>query len=397
MARIKLLTARQVMTLQPGFHADGANLYLRVRDTGSRAFVFRYKAAGKPIEVGLGSIHHRTLAQARELAGRMRTALSDGANPASILTRRDPTAKTFQNYALELIEAKKIGFKSKKHIQQWGNTLEQYAFPTIGKKLPGEIQLADVKAVLNPLWATKTETATRLRQRIEAVIDFAAVHEGDDRPNPARWKGNLDKILQAPRKVTKQLHHVAAPYCDVPTIMAALREKDCTSAYCLRWTILTAARSGESRGANWSEIKQNERLWLIPDTRMKASREHKVPLCVEALEILQKMKLRELKGCDLVFPGARGGLLSDVAVNKTLHAIVPNVTVHGFRSSFRQWGAETTAIPSAVLELALAHVDQNKVQSAYQRSDLFEKRRELATAWGNYCASRGNVLQFAKA
>lgn len=398
MAKIKLLTTRQVDTLPEGFHSDGGNLYLRVRGTGSRAWVFRYKQAGRVTELGLGPVADRSLAQARELAGKMRTAVAEGSDPASLVRiKRDPEAQTFRDYAKGLIESKQAGWRNAKHTQQWSNTLEQYAYSTLGDKAPVNVTLADVKAILLPIWATKTETATRLRQRIEAVLDYAAVHDDDqDRRNPARWKGVLDKVLPAARKVAKKIHHPAAPYSTVPAIMSALRDKDHLSAYCLRFTILTAARSGEARGALWSEIDFKARTWIIPANRMKAEREHRVPLCDEAMTILAKMTEWRQKGSNSVFPGIRGGLLSDVAVNKTLHAIAPDVTVHGFRSSFRQWGAETTAFPSAVLELALAHVNKDKVEEAYQRSDLFERRRELMTAWGSFCSNAGKVVQLSR-
>ncbi|MGB8076962.1 MAG: integrase arm-type DNA-binding domain-containing protein [Gallionella sp.] len=398
MAKIKLLTARQIDTLPAGFHSDGGNLYLRVRDTGSRAWVFRYKLAGKTIELGLSAVADRSLAQAREVAAKMRTALADGIDPATMLkAKRDTTALTFADYAAELIETKRSGWRNAKHALQWSATLEQYAYPSIGGKLPSEVTLADVKAILLPMWATKTETATRLRQRIEAVLDYAAVHEGaHGRYNPARWKANLDQVLPAARKVTKPVHHSAAPYSDVPRIMSALREKDFLSAYCLRFTILTAARSGEARGALWREIDLKAKTWTIPGHRMKANTLHRVPLCDEAVQILCKMQEWRIGDAERVFNGERGGLLSDVAVNKTLHGIAPDVTVHGFRSSFREWGAETTTYPSAVMEAALAHVNPNEVEAAYQRSDLFERRRELMRAWGRYCGSKGNVVQLAK-
>lgn len=398
MAQIKLLTARQVETLPAGFHSDGSNLYLRVRDTGARAWVFRYKLAGKVIELGLGPVADRSLVQARELAGRMRTELADGKDPGALVrVKRDSPAMTFKECAKALIESKRSGWRNAKHVQQWGNTLEKYAYPTIGGKLPADISLADVKAILLPIWATKTETATRLRQRIEAVLDYAAVHDDDHaRSNPARWKGVFDKVLPAARQVKKKVHHAAAPYAEVPTIMAAMREKDCLSAYCLRFTILTASRSGEARGVFWNEVNMQTRTWTIPADRMKAGRTHRVPLCDEAMEILTKMEQWRQEGSERVFPGHRGGLLSDVAVNKTLHAIEPDVTVHGFRSSFREWGAETTHFPSAVLELALAHVNKDKVEEAYQRSDLFERRLELMAAWGQYCAHSGNVVELVK-
>lgn len=402
MAKIKLLTARQVETLPPhpkkSLYADGGNLYLRVRDTGSRAWVFRYKSAGKAIELGLGPVADRSLAQAREVASKMRTALADGKDPATVLkVKRDTRARTFADYAGELIETKKSGWRNAKHAAQWSATLGQYASPTIGGKLPAEITLADVKAILLPLWETKTETATRLRQRIEAVLDYAAVHElAHGRYNPARWKANLNQVLPAPRKVTKRGHHAAAPYAEVPRIMSVLRDKDFLSAYCLRFTILTAARSGEARGALWSEIDFDAKTWTIPAHRMKADTLHRVPLNDEAMQILRKMQEWRLGDSERIFNGAQGGLLSDVAVNKTLHSIVRDVTVHGFRSSFRMWGAETTTYPSAVMEAALAHVNPNEVEAAYMRSDLFERRRELMQAWSKFCGSKGNVVQLVR-
>jgi integrase len=401
--QIGLLAARQVDTLEAGFHADGGNLYLRVKDTGARSWVFRYKSGGKGKiegkvrELGIGSKDDRSLAQARKLATEMRAAVADGKDPADLLSRRDTKAMTFTDYAEELIEAKKPSWRNAKHALQWTATLLQYAFPTIGGKLPAEITLADVKAILLPMWATKTETATRLRQRIEAVLDYAAVHEkAHGRYNPARWKANLDMVFPAARKVTKRVHHAAALYADVPNILSALRDKDFLSAYCLRFIVLTAARSGEGRGALWNEIDIAAKTWTIPAHRMKAEKEHRVPLCDEAIQILTKMQEWRLDGAERIFAGERGGLLSDVAVNKTLHSIAPDVTVHGFRSSFRMWGAETTAYPSAVMEAALAHVNQNEVEAAYQRSDLFERRIELMKAWGNYCGSKGNVIQLVQ-
>lgn len=393
----ELIAPISVKTLPPGFHADGGNLYLRVKDTGARSWVFRYKQAGKVTELGLGSLTSRSLKQARDLASKMRTAVKEGKNPALLVkTKSDASAKTFKDYALELIETKRTGWRNAKHAQQWENTLEQFAYSRIGSRLPADISLADVKSILLPMWATKTETAVRLRGRIESVLDYASVHEDADRRNPARWKGNLDKVLPPPNKVSKVVHHPSAPYSEVPGIMSRLRLKDTASAYNLRFTILTAARSGESRGALWSEIDTQNKVWTIPAKRMKAGREHKVPLCDEALEILKIMKAWNIKNSDIVFIGGRDKHISDAAINKTLHTINPNVTVHGFRSSFRVWGAEATSTPSAVLELALAHVNQNAIEAAYQRSDLFERRRELMSAWGNFCKTKDNVIQLVQ-
>ncbi len=405
MAKINLLTTRQINALPAGFHADGGNLYLRVRDTGSRSWVFRYKRRekrdekiiDKVVEIGLGAVDSRTLSQAREIAGGMRSAIINDRDPITLVrVKRDDTVMTFKNCALALIDTKRSGWRNARHAQQWENTLEQYAYASVGDKLPADVTLADVKAILLPIWATKTVTASRLRQRIEAVLDYASVHDGSGRRNPARWKGNLDKILPPAGKVTKKIHYAAAPYSDVPKIISALRKKDYLSAYCLRFIILTAARSGEARGALWSEINLNEKVWVIPGSRMKAEREHRVPLCDEAIKILTKMQQWRIDDTERVFSGMRGGLLSDVAVNNTLHAIAPNVTVHGFRASFRQWGAETTSFPSAALELALAHVNKDKVEEAYQRSDLFKRRIELMSAWGNYCSSGGKIAQLTK-
>ncbi len=394
---IEMITPISVSKLPTGFHADGGNLYLRVKDTGARSWVFRYKQAGKVTELGLGATTSRTLKQARVLAVKMRTALKEGKNPAPLIKEKlDITAMTFKDYALELIEAKRTEWRNTKHAQQWENTLDQFAYPKLGAKLPADVTLADVKAVLMPIWTTKTETAVRLRGRIEQVLDYAAVHEDADRRNPARWRGNLDKVFPQPKKVSKVVHHPSAPYIEVPDIMSHLRGKDTASAYNLRFTILTASRSGESRGALWSEIDMDNKVWTIPASRMKAEREHKVPLCDEAIEVLTIMKKWNIKDSDIVFMGSRETSITDVAINKTLHAINPNISVHGFRSSFRVWGAETTSTPSAVLELALAHVNQNEVEAAYQRSDLFERRRDLMTTWGNYCKTKGNVIHLAK-
>jgi integrase len=393
MAEIKKLTARQVDTLSSGDHGDGGNLILRVRDSGSRAWVFRYKKAGKAIEIGLGGTHTRSLASAREVATQMRAAIANGNNPADIVKVKISTKElSFKDCALELIESKRPSWRNLKHGKQWESTLSTYCYPSIGDKIPKDIGLADVLAILKPIWVSKTETASRLRERIEAVLDYASVHDNSDRRNPARWKGNLDKVLPAANKVATRKHHASAPYSDVPIIMSGLRDKDSLSAYCLRFIILTAARSGEGRGALWSEINEKYRLWTIPATRMKADREHVVPLCDEALEIVTKMKDWKREGSDLLFPSVRSQL-SDVAVNKVLHSVAPDVTVHGFRSSFRIWGAETTVTPSAVLELALAHVNTNQVEAAYQRSDLLDRRRELMNAWSSYCNSKGNVIQ----
>lgn len=397
MAKIRVLTARQCETLSAGFHSDGGNLYLRVSETGARSWVFRYKQSGKVTEIGIGALSTRSLKDARVLAEKMRKAITDGKDPKlSVKIKVDANAKTFSGYAKAYIAAKQSDWSNAKHAQQWENTLKQYAHPIIGDKLPVDVSLADIKAILTPIWATKTETATRLRQRIEHVLDYAAVHEDVERHNPARWRGVLNKILPDPAKLKTTKHFASAPYNEVPTIMAALRKKHTLSAYCLRFIILTASRSNEARGALWDEIDTKGKAWVIPAERMKMARAHRVPLCNEAIEILNIMQQWRQSSSNFVFPSVNGKQMSDVAMNKTLHSITPDVTVHGFRSSFRIWGADTTSLPSAALELALAHVNKDKVEAAYQRSDLFDIRVELMQAWGNYCANNDGVLPLAK-
>ena len=389
---LHLLLPRKVKTVGEGFHSDGGNLYLRVRDTNSRAWVFRFKVAGKVREIGLGATHTRTLAEARQVAEDMRKAVKAGTDPADVIRPQEAQApgKTFKQCAAEMIEAKRPGWRNAKHAQQWENTLKDYAYPTIGDKAPADVSLADVKAILLPMWATKTETAQRVRGRIEAVLDYAAVHDlCDGTRNPARWKGTLDKVFPPPRKVATPENHASAPYSDVPRIMAALADKSHVSALALRFIILTAARSGEARGALWDEIDLDAATWTIPAKRMKAARPHRVPLSAPAMEVLKAMAELRRPSVDLVFPGARDGLLSDVAVNKTLHTIAPDVTVHGFRSSFRVWCEEQTAYPRSVTEAALAHVNKDKTEAAYQRSDLFERRQELMRAWADFATGKG--------
>jgi len=415
MAKINLLKPRQIATLPVGFHSDGSNLYLRVSGPNARAWVFRYMRGGKIRQLGLGKTIERSLGEARELADKMRRALASGEDPALILTRRDLTSMTFRLYAEELVKAKKEHFRNAKHGAQWTSTLEQYAYPVIGDKQIGAISLADIEAILRPIWSTKTETASRLRARIEAVVDYGYVAEGIDRRNPAAFRGNLEhRGFGKPRKIAPVAHHAAAPYGDVPAIMADLRELTSSTALCLRFTILTWARSSEARGAMWSEISKDLTLWSLPAGRMKAHRARDVPLCQEAQDILTLMRDRRLRNSDLVFPGPYGGVLSDVGVNKVLHGLstvarlddestksgaragrrpVHGATVHGMRSAARSWAAAQTEFAPFVAELALAHVNRDKVEAAYQRDRVLEKRRALLDAWGEFCRSP-NVVPF---
>lgn len=407
MAEVNKLTDTKVKAISKvGLHLDGSSLYLKVAPKSEsalkspRSWVFRYQANKKIYQLGLGKAGDGglSLKKARELASKLNEAKADGADIEAlreiVRPKPDTSPMTFKVYAEALIAEKQGNprYRSKKALNQWTSTLTQYVYPKLGEKRPGEITVNDVHDVLKPLWAKIPETATRLRQRIEAVIDHAAAAEDDDRPNPAAWGGRLRQMLKpAPKQVT---HHAAAAYRDVPTIMAALRTKDSTSAMCLRFSILTAARSGEARGALWSEIDLDHAEWRLPRERMKASKDgHIVYLCDEAVEILKAMKAKAeaklgdgetLKG--MIFAGPQGGLISDVAINKTLHGIIAGVTAHGFRSSFRDWGAEVGKFSREALELSLAHTIGDKVEAAYNRAKFQDERRSIMKSWGKYCS-----------
>ena len=383
--RINKLSARQIPTLGAGFHSDGGGLYLRVKDTGSRAWVFRFTQHGKTREIGLGATHSQGLADVRKVTEKMRRAKHEGENPADVIKKDSAQAhetKTFKLCAEELIKTKKAGWRNAKHAQQWENTLRDYVYPEIGHLPPSVVSLAHIKRILLPIWTDKTETATRVRQRIESILDWASVHGLREGENPARWKGVLDKILPSPNKVHTVKHFTALPYDELPKLMKNIRAKTNVSGYCLRFVILTAVRSGEARGATWSEVDLIKSIWTIPASRMKANIEHRVPLSKEAISILKIMK--KIRDEELVFPGLRGGIQSDATLSKFLRSVTSDITVHGFRSTFRQWAAEKTNYPSAVCELALSHVNKDKVEAAYQRSDLFDLRKKLMKDWSLY-------------
>ena len=390
--KINRLSARQVETLPPGFHADGGGLYLRVRSSGSRAWVFRYSRRSRTREIGLGASHSRSLADARKVAAAMRLLLADGADPTDVLRPTDErvgSKETFASCAEALIVSKQSGWRNAKHIQQWRNTLRDYVFPVIGKLHPADVTLSHVKAILEPIWATKTETATRVRQRIEAVLDWAYVHELRTGENPARWKGVLDKVFPPPNKVRTVKHHPACPYEEVPQLMEALAKEQNIPSLCLRLLILTGVRSGEVSGAIWDEVDLASRTWTLPAERTKMRRPHRVPLSEGALRILRAVP--HFVGQDFIFSGDQGGRMTDVPLSKELHKLMTGVTVHGFRSTFRIWAEEQTSFPQAVCELALSHVNKDRVEAAYQRSDLFERRRELMEAWDQFLAAKGHL------
>ncbi|SHE87670.1 Integrase [Litoreibacter ascidiaceicola] len=374
------LNARKVETALAGRHGDGRGLFLYVKPTGARSWVLRYQVQGRRHDLGLGAYPDVTLAMARQRATDARRLILDGDDP--IAKRRQAQPKTFKDAALELIESKRPGWKNAKHAAQWTSTLEAYVFPSIGNMQVTKIATADVVGALKPIWSLKPETANRVRQRIEAVLDYASalgIREGD---NPARWRGHLDNLLPKPTKVRTVQHHPALPHADIAEFMAALSIRKGVSARALTFTILTSARSGETRGMTWAEIDLDNRVWTIPAQRMKAGKEHRVPLTPAAIAQLGPRG----QDADLVFGSETkaGKPISDMSMTALLRRMkYDNITVHGFRSTFRDWAGETTSFPREVIEAALAHGIKDKAEAAYARSDLFDKRRELMQAWAN--------------
>jgi integrase len=392
MGRIKnKLTARTVETKKaPGYYSDGGNLYLRVSKNLTKTWAFYYVRDGKRTEMGLGSVSNVTLEQAREKASELRKQISNGIDPLSERQRQDNERKvqqaqfmTFQQCAEAYINAHRAGWKNPKHIQQWQNTLSQYAFPVFGNLDVKSIDTGLITKCLEPIWLTKNETAGRVRGRIESVLDWATAHKYRQGENPARWRGHLDKLLAKPSKIQKTEHHSALPYIELNGFIDQLRQQEGIAAKCLEFTILTAARTGETIGATWDEIDLNAKTWTIPAVRMKAEREHRVPLSARALSILNDMAA--VRTNDYVFPGNKKGLsnMAMLAVLKRMDRA--DITVHGFRSTFRDWAAESTAYPGEVVEMALAHAIKNQVEAAYRRGDLLEKRSRLMDEWGRYC------------
>jgi integrase len=380
--KINILNARAVATIsKQGRHADGGGLYLSISPNGGRRWVFLYRWRGKPTEIGLGSARDVTLARARELASQNRALLAEGINPKD--ARKPLEGVTFGECADRVIEAMRPSWRNGKHAAQWEMTLRDYAAPI--RRLPvDKITTDDVLSVLKPLWNAKAETASRLRGRIERVLDAARAQGLRSGENPARWRGHLDQLLPKRQRLTRG-HHAAMNYVDVPAFMADVRSRNATAALALEFTILTAARSGEVLGARWEEFDLGREVWTVPPRRMKAGREHRVPLSPRALEIV---KAQEEAKAGFVFQGQNAGRpLSVMAMEMVLRRMkIEDATVHGFRSTFRDWAAECTHFPNEVGEAAIAHVIENKAEAAYRRGDLFEKRRQLMVAWANYCA-----------
>ena len=392
-----MLTTGQIKHAKAGDHSDGGGLYLCVKPSGTKSWFLRYQVDGQRKKIGLGSLNTVSPSAARAAAQASLKAAREGNDPlhakhakkkaakaqkAAAIADGVKTSKTFSMVASEYIEAKRKGWKNLKHGEQWVNTLATYAEPVIGKMAPADITKDEVLEILKPIWTTKHETASRLRGRIESVLDYAAFHGLTDHPNPARFKGFLDNALVAPSKATKRKHFAAMPYKDVANFMKALELIPGDSARCLEFTILTASRSGEALGAPWSEIDMEAKVWTIPASRMKSGKEHKVPLSDAAVKVLAQ---QEGKHKHLVFIGrVSKKQMTDMALTMVMRRHNDAYTTHGFRSSFRDWAAETTSHSNEVCEMALAHSVGSKVEAAYRRGDMFQKRISLMEDWAAY-------------
>lgn len=411
MARvIGKLTALHVGRLkEPGTYADGGGLYLQVTAAGTKSWVYRFMLNGHAREMGLGPIHTVSLAEARARAAECRQLARDGHDPIDRRLGEKAAARleaakaiTFKAAAAEFIKAQRPGWRNAKHAAQWASTLKTYAEPVIGDLAVQTIDTGLVIRILQPLWAKKPETASRLRGRIEAILDWARVQGYREGENAARWRGHLDKTLPKPSKVRQVRHRAALPYDHLPDFMAALRNRQGISARALEFAILTAARTGEAIGARWSEINMASKTWTVPAERMKGGREHRVPLNNRAIEVLSGMRELAVEGCrgdSIVFPGSKAGhLLTDMALVTVIRRMnaetdPPNwrdsdgrpVVPHGFRASFKTWAGACTNFQREVVEAALAHAIGDKTEAAYERGDRLEKRRRLLAAWCEYC------------
>ncbi len=393
----------------PGLHSDGGGLYLQIAPTGARSWIFRFMLNGRRRDMGLGKAGDRdmTLAKARARAAEARQVVADGKDPIALrdgarANEKAERAKsvTFKEAAERCIVSRKAGWRNEKHEAQWTATLEAYAYPVMGHLPVGAIEVGHVTKILEPIWSTKTETARRLRGRIEAVLDFAAANGWRTGDNPARWRGHLQVIMAPHRKVATVTNHPALPYTEIGAFVAELRTLTGTAPLALEFLILTATRTSEATGARWSEIDMAKAVWTIPALRIKAGKEHRIPLSPRALEILHEAA--KTKTNEFVFPGAkRGKSLSNGAFLAVLERMSrSSITAHGFRSTFRDWAAERTNYPREIAEKALAHALKDKTEAAYQRGDLLAKRARMMVDWAKHCATAakaGNVVAIRKA
>ncbi|MBX9612466.1 MAG: integrase arm-type DNA-binding domain-containing protein [Burkholderiales bacterium] len=390
------LTAIEVGRLRgEGAHAVGGvpGLYLQVMG-GSKSWILRFVVGQRRRRMGLGSYPGVTLAQARDKARAAHQVIDQGADPIQArlahVGQAEATrarALTFDKACEQFIAAREAEWRNSKHRQQWENSLATYAGPVLGKMDVSEIQQEDVLKVLEPIWRTKTETASRVRGRIEQILDWATVRRHRKGDNPARWRGHLDKLLPKPTKIARVEHHPAVDVEHVPDVVARIARSEGTGAKALLFQILTAARSGEVRGATWGEINLDTAIWQVPADRMKGKRPHRVALSRRAVELLRAVK--RVEGSDLVFPSTRMSMLSDMSLTAVMRRLKLEAVPHGFRSSFRDWAAECTNYPRDLVEMALAHAIESKVEAAYRRRDMLARRAELMQEWADYCLPQG--------
>ena len=383
---------------RPGSYSDGGGLYLHITDAGVKSWIYRFQINYRIREMGLGPYTTVSLAEARERAFECRKMSNDGIDPLEARRRakaeaalKVAKAMTFKQAAKAYLTSHEPSWQNPKHIEQWHSTLATYVEPILGHVRVGDIDTALVLKVIEPLWSTKTETASRVRGRIEAILNWASARGLRSPENPARWRGHLDKILPPKSRMRTVRHLPALPFNHVPDFFAALRERPAVAARALEFTILTAARSGEVIRARWNEMDLIAKVWTVPAERMKMRRLHRVPLSAPTIPILERIReIREPEYGDYVFPGSTRPTLSDMSMIMLLRRMGhgDELTTHGFRSSFRDWVSECTDFQGEVAEAALAHVIGDKVEAAYRRGDLFNKRRELMDAWGRYCESR---------
>jgi len=405
--RAARLTVKEIQRkTTPGLHGDGGGLWLQITKTGVKSWLFRFMVKGKAYGMGLGPLHSVTLAEARHKAANARRLLVEGINPLEERRRlhaQDAATRartmSFAACSAQYIAAHRAAWKNAKHGEQWSSTLQTYVHPVIGKLPVGDIDTALIVKVFtqrdpkgNPFWESKTETASRVRGRIEAILGWATTSGFRSGDNPARWKGNLENLLANISKRSRVKNHPSLPWQQVDAFMSSLDKREGIAARAVEFAIITACRSNEVRGARWSEIDLDAKIWTIPSSRMKAGREHEVPLSVEALALLKRLHASS----ELVFPGIQNQVLSDMSLTQVIRRMVRDgqvwtdrdgrtVTVHGFRSTFRMWAAEATNYPREVAEHALAHQLPDAVERAYQRGTQFAKRIELMRDWGSLC------------
>ncbi|MBQ0726676.1 MAG: integrase arm-type DNA-binding domain-containing protein [Thalassolituus oleivorans] len=390
---IEKLSARKVATATKGKYEDGGGLRLFVTENGSKRWILRYTLNGRRREMGLGSYPDIQLSEARSTSSEIRRKVRAGLDPIEERKRTIFVVPTFSECAKDFIEAHKSGWKNVKHASQWVNTIATYAEPHIGSLPVDQINVEDILKVLTPIWTSKNETAKRLQTRIAKILDYATARNFRDGDNPARWQGKLDTLLPKPASVKTSEHHPAMPYREIGAFWLELSRKSTISSIALRFLILTATRTSEVLLAKWEEIDLEKKLWVIPAERMKAKKEHRVPLTIQCIKILEA--LPRFAHSDYLFPGARTGKpLSNMTLLKLMrdmgygvNGTKGNYVPHGFRSSFRDWSGEVSNHPRDVAEMALAHTIESKVEAAYRRGDLLEKRSHMMQDWADYFAS----------